>query len=117
MIGKASFYVSYKISENLLAVSEKNRSFATGIGFKTTMIMNTIAIDSNIYQGAEMYAKLHNISVRDVIEKGVTLLVGKLQAKKDESKAAKLEQAMALMDTMMVKGGKPVPADANGLVH
>ena len=28
--------------------------------------MNTIAIDSNIYKGAESYAKLHNISVTAV---------------------------------------------------
>ena len=29
--------------------------------------MNTIAIDSNIYKGAESYAKLHNISVTAAI--------------------------------------------------
>ena len=32
------------------------------------MSMNTIAIDSNIYKGAEMYAKLHNISVEHLVE-------------------------------------------------
>lgn len=31
--------------------------------------MKTIAIDSNIYKGAEMYAKLHNISVERLVEK------------------------------------------------
>ncbi len=30
---------------------------------------------------------------------------------KKANKAVKLNQAMALMDTMMVKGGTPVPAD------
>ena len=30
--------------------------------------MNTITIDSNIYQGAEMYAKLHNVSLRQMVE-------------------------------------------------
>ena len=30
--------------------------------------MNTIAIDSNIYRGAEMYAKMHNISLRQMVE-------------------------------------------------
>ena len=34
---------------------------------------------------------------------------------KKANKTAKLNQAMALMDTMMVKGGTPVPADADGL--
>ena len=31
--------------------------------------MKTIAIDNNIYEGAEMYAKLHNISVERLVEK------------------------------------------------
>lgn len=31
--------------------------------------MNTITIDSNIYRGAEIYAKLHNISVERLVEK------------------------------------------------
>jgi len=35
--------------------------------------MNTIAIDSNIYKGAESYAKLHNISVTAAIEKAISL--------------------------------------------
>ena len=30
--------------------------------------MNTITIDSKIYKGAEMYAKLHNISVDHLVE-------------------------------------------------
>ena len=34
---------------------------------------------------------------------------------KKADKTAKLNQAMAFMDTMMVKGGTPVPADADGL--
>ena len=32
---------------------------------------------------------------------------------KKTDRTAKLNQAMALMDTMMVKGGTPVPADAD----
>ena len=47
--------------------------------------MNTIAIDSNIYKGAESYAKLHN---RD---------------------------ALSYVKTLKVKGGKPIPADENSL--
>lgn len=30
--------------------------------------MKTISIDSDIYKGAEMYAKLHNISVERLVE-------------------------------------------------
>lgn len=31
--------------------------------------MKTISIDNDIYKGAEMYAKLHNISVERLVEK------------------------------------------------
>lgn len=34
---------------------------------------------------------------------------------KQANKTAKIDQAMAFMDTMMVKGGTSVPADADGL--
>lgn len=42
--------------------------------------MNTITINSAAYQGAEMYAKLHHISVEAVFEKGIDLLLGKLRS-------------------------------------
>ena len=35
--------------------------------------MNTIVIDSNIYKGAESYAKMHNISVTAAIEKAISM--------------------------------------------
>ena len=76
--------------------------------------MNTVAIDSNIYKGAEFYAKLHKISVEAVIEKGLTLLLGKMTLKKEVlDEDVELEKAMKLMDTMMIQGGKPVPADVD----
>ena len=55
--------------------------------------MNTIAIDSNIYKGAESYAKLHNISVTAAIE----------------------NDALSYVKTLKAKGGKPIPADENSL--
>ena len=76
--------------------------------------MNTITIDSNIYKSAELYAKLHKISVEDVIEKGLTLLLGKLTPKKEVAdESAEFEKAMAIMDTMMIQGGEPVPSDVD----
>lgn len=76
--------------------------------------MNTVAIDSNIYKGAELYAKLHKISVEAVIEKGLTLLLGKNTLKKEVAdEDVELEKAMKLMETMMIQGGKPVPADVD----
>lgn len=38
--------------------------------------MNTITIDNNIYRGAEIYAKLHNISVKSLVEKAILNIVG-----------------------------------------
>ena len=38
--------------------------------------MNTISIDSNVYKGAEIYARLHNINVKDFIEKAIISAVG-----------------------------------------
>lgn len=39
--------------------------------------MNTISIDTNIYQGAENYAKTHNISITELIENAILKYVGK----------------------------------------
>ena len=78
--------------------------------------MNTISIDSNIYKGAELYAKLHNISVEAVIEKGLTLLLENLTSKKkvaDEN--AEFQKALAYVESLTVKGGKPVPADVDSM--
>lgn len=76
--------------------------------------MNTITIDSGIYRRAELYAKLHNISVRDAIERGLTMLVS-TKFSKENKKVSQLDKAMDLMDSMMIKGGKVVPSDANGI--
>lgn len=42
--------------------------------------MNTVAIDSNIYKGVERYAKLHNITVGDVVEKRCAIINRELSA-------------------------------------
>lgn len=74
--------------------------------------MNTISIDSNIYKGAELYAKLHKISVETVIEKGLTLLLGNLTSKKEVAdEDAEFQKALAYVESLTAKGGKPVPAD------
>lgn len=77
--------------------------------------MNTVAIDSNIYKGVERYAKLHNITVGDVVEKGVLLLIENFQPKQSIYKTKKFQDALDYVRTLKAKGGKPVPADENGL--
>ena len=79
--------------------------------------MNTITIDSNIYQSVENYAKLHNVSVNDVIERGVSLLLGKVLAPKntDVKETTGFKEALAYVRTLKAQNGKPVPENENGL--
>ena len=79
--------------------------------------MNTITIDSNIYQSVENYAKLHNISVNDVIERGVSLLLGKVLTPKntDVKETTGFKEALAYVRTLKAQNGKPVPENENGL--
>jgi hypothetical protein len=37
---------------------------------------NTITIDSNVYQHAENYAKMHNLSVKELIESALKMMMG-----------------------------------------
>lgn len=77
--------------------------------------MNAVTIDNNRYRTAEMYAKLHNISIKAVVARSLDLLFG--QAKTDvlTDKESDFDKAMAVMDSMMIKGGKQIPADENGI--
>lgn len=77
--------------------------------------MNTIALNSKTYQGAEMYARLHNVSVSDVVEKAVLLLLQKVEPKRKFTETAEFKKALAYVKTLKAKGGEPIPADENGL--
>ena len=77
--------------------------------------MNTIVIDSNIYKGAESYAKLHNISVTAAIEKAISLFLQKVQPKQKLLETAEFNDALSYVKTLKAKGGKPIPADENSL--
>lgn len=78
--------------------------------------MNTISINKSLYEGAEIYAKLHHISVEAVVEKGLNLLFGKNQEKgKESSRTSDLEKALKLMETMMVSGGQTVPLNVEDM--
>lgn len=93
-------------------VSQKTLIFADKKG---DAIMNTIAIDSNIYKGAESYAKLHNISVTAAIEKAISLFLQKVQPKQKLLETAEFNEALSYVKTLKAKGGKPIPADENSL--
>ena len=77
--------------------------------------MNTIAVNSKTYQGAEMYARLNNVSVSDVVEKAVLLLLQNVQPKRKVTETARFKEALAFVKSKAAIGGNPVPADEDGL--
>ena len=77
--------------------------------------MNTIVIDSNIYKGAESYAKMHNISVTAAIEKAISMFLQKVQPKQRLLETEEFRDALSYVKTLKAKGGKPIPADENNL--
>lgn len=64
---------------------------------------------------AEMYAKRHNISFADTIEKGVLLLLDNFQINQDVTKTAEFQDALTYVKTLKATGGRPIPVDENGL--
>jgi hypothetical protein len=101
--------------EPLVYILEVSRITLIFAGKKGETIMNTIAIDSNIYKGAESYAKLHNISVTAAIEKAISLFLQKVQPKQKLLETAEFNEALSYVKTLKAKGGKPIPADENSL--
>lgn len=77
--------------------------------------MDAVVLNENTIKYAEMYAKLHNISVSDAIEKGVMMLLGKLQSKEKFSDTAEFQDALAYVRSLKAEKGRPVPKNDNGL--
>lgn len=76
--------------------------------------MNTLTIDQNIYNGAELYAKQNNISIQEVFELGVKLLLAKVNLAKPKNEDLELKEALKYVSTLSAKGGRTVPVDENG---
>lgn len=82
--------------------------------------MNTIIIDSEMYKLAAEYAERYNMSIKEVVEHGIQLVIGKISpnaAKRKKAKADRLsmEKAMDFVKTLSASGGSSVPADENGI--
>ena len=80
--------------------------------------MNLNAITPGFLNRLPYWSELEKLSKDDKIKLIAMLSLSiadgdRKMVSKEKSKALKLEQAMELLDTMMVKGGKPVPADEN----
>lgn len=76
--------------------------------------MNTLTIDQNIYNGAELYARQNNISIQEVFELGVKLLLAKVNLAKPKNEDLELKEALKYVSTLSAKGGRTVPVDENG---
>lgn len=63
--------------------------------------MNTITVDSKIYRGAEIYAKLHNISVDRLVEK--YLMTFQLPSSESESKDKESDDYLDSLDEDLMK--------------
>lgn len=81
--------------------------------------MKTIATSQNFASKLPYWDELEKLSKEDKITLIAMLSLSmtdtkKLAPKKEQPKGMTLDQAMALLDTMMVKGGKPVPVNEDG---
>lgn len=81
--------------------------------------MNTVAIDSDMYKGAAEYAERYDMSIKEVVEHGIQLLIGNMSANKakNRTKAGGLstKEALDFVRTLSANGGSVVPADENGI--
>ena len=63
--------------------------------------MNTITVDSKIYRGAEIYAKLHNISVDRLVEK--YLMTFQVPSSESESMTKEADEYLDSLDEDLMK--------------
>ncbi len=77
--------------------------------------MYQVAINKNVYEGANVYAKLHNTTIAETIEKAVLSFLQSKQSKQNFTETTEYKQALAYVKTLKAKGGRPVPEDENGL--
>lgn len=80
--------------------------------------MNTISIDGSLYNSAKEYAQQHHTNVSQVVEAGLRLLFNQIGSKSENIKSVwdkdEYQKAMAYLDTLTDKTGKPVPDDEDG---
>lgn len=75
-----------------------------------------IAIDSNIYRQAQIYAQSRQQSLSTIVENYLLRLIHKPQTKKKtQNNAERLDAALQFVKRLSAPGGQPVPAEARGL--
>ena len=66
---------------------------------KYIVLMNTLTIDQKIYNGAEMYAKKHNVSVKQLVEDylvSILMMDKTTTVKNDCSDEEKIDETMLI---------------------
>ena len=59
--------------------------------------MNTLTIDQNIYNGAELYAKRHNISLQSMVEEMLKNVISSKPSKEPSALPAKWEKLCGIL--------------------
>lgn len=83
--------------------------------------MYTIAIDDPMaYLDGEIYAKENHSSLKELVNKYVASLAAKVRTTQKQNKVVlsqteEFQKALAYVESLTAKGGRPVPAEENGL--
>lgn len=80
--------------------------------------MNTISIDSALYNSTEQYARQHKMTIEEVVESGLRLILNQFRTKQSKAKSIwetdEYKNALAYLDTLADGSGKPIPANEDG---
>lgn len=80
--------------------------------------MNTISIDSTLYNSTEQYAKQHKMTIEEVVEASLRLMFNPFHAKQGKTKSVwdtdEYKNALMYLDTLADGSGKPIPDSEDG---
>lgn len=80
--------------------------------------MNTISIDSTLYNSTAQYAKQHKMTIEEVVESGLKLILTPFWAKQNKEKSIwdtdEYRNALLYLDTLADGSGKPIPENEDG---
>lgn len=80
--------------------------------------MNTVSINSSLYNSTELYARQHHITIEEAVESGLRLLLNQFHTTKEKAKSVwdtdEYKNALAHVRSLSLKGGQPIPSDEDG---
>ncbi len=75
--------------------------------------MNTINITSSTYNGIVRYAKMHDMSMEETVEKALKQFINSIHIEDKNNES--LEAAYTFIDTIPAKGTNAVPNEERGI--